>query len=127
MRTYRETLRDRIWRLERQVARRHIEESSRNAARTRLPVADWMCRYLPHYFTHPFSQFHRWLAEELQTLHTLRGKHQVLVAPRGSAKSTWVSLAYPLWVALEGIERYILLISDSQTQARLLLEAFRRE
>jgi hypothetical protein len=42
-------------------------------------------------------------------------------------KSTWVSLAYPLWAAVHGHERYIQLISDSQSQARLLLEALKRE
>jgi predicted phage terminase large subunit-like protein len=50
-----------------------------------------------------------------------------LVAPRGSAKSTWISLAYPLWAAVNGYESYILLISDTQSQARLLLEAIKRE
>jgi predicted phage terminase large subunit-like protein len=50
-----------------------------------------------------------------------------LVAPRGSAKSTWVSLAYPLWAALNRYEPYILLISDTQGQARLLLEDIKRE
>ena len=49
-------------------------------------------------------------------------------APKpGSAKSTWVSLAYPLWAAVHGYEPYILLLSDTQSQARLLLEAIKRE
>jgi predicted phage terminase large subunit-like protein len=50
-----------------------------------------------------------------------------LVAPRGSAKSTWVSLVYPLWAALCRYEPYIQIISDTQSQARLLLEAIKRE
>src|SRR5262249_9198449 len=64
---------------------------------------------------------------ELADLHTRRRTRWAWIAPRGSAKSTWVSLAYPLWAALQGYERYILLLSDSQTQARLLLEAIKRE
>jgi hypothetical protein len=78
-------------------------------------------------FTRSFSLFHQWLVGQLQDLHTHRSSRLALVAPRGSAKSTWVSLAYPLWAALNRHEPYILLISDSQGQARLLLEAIKRE
>jgi predicted phage terminase large subunit-like protein len=93
-----------------------------------LPHLDaWARHYLPDYFTRPNSPFHDWLAGQLQDLHTRRGTRWALVAPRGSAKSTWVSLVFPLWAALHGHEPYILLISDSQTQARLLLEAVKRE
>src|SRR5262249_5910920 len=75
----------------------------------------------------PLSSFHRWLVGQLQGLHTRRGSRHALVAPRGSAKSTWVSLVYPLWVALQRREPYIQIISDTQSQARLLLEAIKRE
>ena len=87
----------------------------------------WARHYLPGYFTRPESRFHHWLIGQLQTLHARRGSRRALVAPRGSAKSTWVSLAYPLWVALQGYEPYILLLSDTQSQARLHLEAIKRE
>jgi predicted phage terminase large subunit-like protein len=82
---------------------------------------------LQAYLTQPFSRFHDWLVGQLQALHTHRGSRLALVAPRGSAKSTWLSLAYPLWAAVHGYESYILLLSDSQSQARLLLEAIKRE
>jgi len=94
------------------------------------PIAQldaWARRYLDSYFTRPCSLFHRWLADQLQDLHNRRGTRLGLVAPRGSAKSTWVSLAYPLWAAVHGYEPYILLLSDTQSQARLLLEAIKRE
>lgn len=60
-------------------------------------------------------------------MHAERGSRLALVAPRGSAKSTWSSLVYPLWTALHRLEPYILLISDTQSQARLLLESVKRE
>lgn len=87
----------------------------------------WARRHLHTYLTHPLSRFHHWLVGQLQDLHTRRGSRLALVAPRGSAKSTWASLAYPLWAALHRHEPYILLLSDSQSQARLLLEAIKRE
>jgi predicted phage terminase large subunit-like protein len=90
-------------------------------------LAQWAPRYLPAYFTKPFSSFHHWLAGMLQDLHTQRGSRWAVVAPRGSAKSTWVTLAYAVWAALHEYERYILLLSDTQSQACLLLEALKRE
>ena len=87
----------------------------------------WARHYLRPYFKLPLSGFHTWLVGQLQNLHTRRGSRLALVAPRGSAKSTWVSLVYPLWAALHRHESYIQLISDTQTQARLLLEAIKRE
>jgi hypothetical protein len=38
-----------------------------------------------------------------------------------------VSLVYPLWSALHNHESYIQIISDTQSQARLLMEAIKRE
>jgi predicted phage terminase large subunit-like protein len=90
-------------------------------------LAQWAPQTLPAYFTRPFSTFHHWLAGLLQDLHAQRGSRWAVIAPRGSAKSTWISLAYPLWAALHQFERYILLLSDTQSQARLLLEALKRE
>jgi hypothetical protein len=121
-------LRSRLLRLERHFAgpARGHGESSPGAAP--MPqIDDWVRHYLRAYLTRPLSLFHHWLAGRLQDLHTRRGTRWALVAPRGSAKSTWVSLAYPLWAAVHRHEPYILLISDSQTQARLLLEAVKRE
>jgi predicted phage terminase large subunit-like protein len=76
---------------------------------------------LRDYLNQPCSAFHDWLAQQLQDLHLRRGSRWALIAPRGSAKSTWISLIYPLWAALQRHEPYILLISDTQSQARLLL------
>jgi predicted phage terminase large subunit-like protein len=75
----------------------------------------------------PVSGLHRWLVDTFQDLHTRRGSKNAVVAPRGSAKTTWASWAYPLYCAVHGLEPYIVLISDSQAQARLLLEAIKAE
>jgi predicted phage terminase large subunit-like protein len=90
-------------------------------------IEDWARHYLRVYFKLPLSSFHNWLASQLRDLHTRRGSRLALVAPRGSAKSTWVSLVYPLWAAIHRHESYVQIISDTQSQARLLLEAIKRE
>src|SRR5262245_32730188 len=61
-----------------------------------LPMTMWVLRYLPAYFTLSPSGLHQWLGKRLQTLHERRGTQLALIAPRGSAKSTWASLGYPL-------------------------------
>jgi predicted phage terminase large subunit-like protein len=71
--------------------------------------------------------FHHWLAEQLRAFHARRGSRLALVAPRESAKSTWVTLAYVLRSAIEKRERYILLFSDSEDQAEKFLAAVKAE
>ena len=121
-------LHSRLRRLERQWAARLPIPRKTQSPVLSIPKIDlWASHYLHNYFTHPLSRFHGWLVDHLQELHLRRGSRLSLVAPRGSAKSTWVSLAYPLWVALHRYEPYILIISDSQAQARLHLEAVKQE
>lgn len=70
---------------------------------------------------------HKWLIAQLRTLHERRGSRLAVIAPRESAKTTWVTLAYVLRCAIEGLESYILLISDSEDQAEQFLAAIRNE
>ncbi len=58
---------------------------------------------------------------------TARGARLAVAAPRGHAKSTIVSCAYLLWCLCYGLERYILLISDSGDQANDLLSHAKEE
>lgn len=48
-------------------------------------------------------------------------------APRGNAKSTIVSLALPIWAGLFAHKKYILLISDTASQANDFLQNIRSE
>lgn len=88
---------------------------------------DWMRRYLPHYLTAPPNRLHRDLAADLAGLHERRGEWRVYEAPRGSAKSTWLSKGYPLWCAVERAEVYTLLLSDTGDQAGEFLDAVKQE
>ena len=49
------------------------------------------------------------------------------IAPRGGAKSTWCTLGYVLRAALERWEPYILILSDSSSQANKLLGHVKEE
>lgn len=92
-----------------------------------LPLGAWGRSFLPHYFSRPPSRFHRWLSDRLTGLHRRRGTKIAQVAPRGSAKSTWSALTYPLRCAVEALEPYIMLISDTYGQACGHLQAMKSE
>jgi phage terminase large subunit-like protein len=82
--------------------------------------------YLSGYFTDPPATFHP------QLVHTLEDYDQrrlLVIGFRGSGKSTFGSLALPLWAALEKPEQYpfIILISDSTRQATLNIAAIKNE
>lgn len=81
--------------------------------------------YFPHYQTCPPADFHRSLFA-IQADNII--KLAVVAAFRGSAKSTLLTLAYPLWAILGVQQRmFILLIGQNQNQARLFLRHIRDE
>jgi hypothetical protein len=49
------------------------------------------------------------------------------LAPRGAAKTSWVSIAYPLWCACERHEEHVVILSDTQRLSQKLLGQVRRE
>ena len=88
---------------------------------------DWMTTFLPHYMTAAPSQLHLDLAADLATLHADRGQRRCYVAPRGGAKTTWLSKAYPLYCAVEGLEPLTLLLAETGQQAEAYLAAVKKE
>jgi len=70
---------------------------------------------------------HCWLSDRLGELDHHRGRKVNLLAPRGAAKSTLATLAYPLRCALENREPYIWIVSDTRLQARTHLDNIREE
>jgi len=75
----------------------------------------------------PQSALHRWLVGELEDWPLRRRQRLAVLAPRGSAKTTWSTFAYPLWAAVYRQEPYVILTSDTGDQAHGYLEAVRRE
>lgn len=90
-------------------------------------LSEWARHYLASYFTAPPSKLHQWLVPELEAFGATRGNRLNVIAPRGSAKSTWISLAYPLREALTGRERYVMLLADTVSQGQLYLEQLKHE
>jgi predicted phage terminase large subunit-like protein len=106
--------------------------------------------YLPHYFSSKPAEYHKLLVEIInaesvskEQIERLKGfvnkkYHSLIkpipkleglvdVEPREHAKSTRMSLAYPLWRVLTGKSRFILLMSASQEMANLFLENIKAE
>jgi len=74
--------------------------------------------YLRHYLKFPIPRFHWWIYSDLEDDDI---GFLILTAFRDSAKSTIASLAYPLWSAITGKKKFIIICSDSFTQAKLLI------
>lgn len=83
--------------------------------------------YLPHHFEKPPSRMHEELYVLLDGLTARPGARVAIAAPRGSAKSTLVSLAFVLWSICCGRYRFIVLISDTAEKAAEFLEHVKHE
>lgn len=89
-------------------------------------------RLFPDYCRLPFSPMHRaifrWHGRMGEgRVPSRRGLRFALAAPRGSAKSTLVSLILPLHDLLFRREKYMVLLSATERQAAQRLRAVRRE
>ncbi|MCL2305233.1 MAG: phage terminase large subunit [Planctomycetaceae bacterium] len=87
----------------------------------------WTLHYLGEHCTKAPSKMHRWLCERLDRINTERGTKLNVLAPRGAAKSTIGTFAYPLREALEQREPYIWILSDTMSQAHAHLENIKAE
>lgn len=82
---------------------------------------------MPHRLTVAESIFHVELCNDLDWLTDNRGMKLCRIAPRGSAKSTFSTLADPLKDALEGTEPYQIIIGDIQPNANKFLKDIKEE
>jgi predicted phage terminase large subunit-like protein len=82
----------------------------------------WGRAFLPRHFAKPPSAMHEWLGKQLDRMPSQRGTKVNLIGPRGSAKSTIATLCYVLRTALEELEDYIWIVSDTKEQAQTHLE-----
>jgi hypothetical protein len=98
-------------------------EARRESAKTLLGFS---LVYLTGYFTDPPASFHPQLVHSLED-ESLR--RLLIIGFRGSGKSTFGSLALPLWAALEYPDKFpfIILIADSSRQATLNISAIKHE
>lgn len=84
--------------------------------------------YFPHYFTKDPSLLHEDLFVDLpEMVQTEGGQKRLIIAPRGAAKSTHISQAFPLWCIVTGQKKFIVLIMDVFDQAAIMIEAIKAE
>lgn len=84
----------------------------------------WCHFFLPHHFKSANPDFHYEIAE---CLFDTNRKRMALAASRGTAKSTLVSLSYPLFQILNENEPNIIVISINHESAKKLLNNIKQE
>jgi hypothetical protein len=104
-----------------------VRNKSHALRASQVGLLDWFKKYLSHYIDKEFSPFHTSLCAELDEFRTKRKQKKVIIVPRGYAKSTFGSLAYPLKAICEGSERYILLVADNGDLANKYLAHIKSE
>lgn len=87
----------------------------------------WMRRHLPGFVRNAPSRLHLDLAADLSGFHLTRGRRENRIAPRGGGKTVWSTTGYITYTALEGIEPYILILSESGPQAAGFLRDIKLE
>lgn len=80
--------------------------------------------FLSHYLTLPAAAFHQ---ELLLLLGDWRYRFLNIIGFRGSGKSSFASLALPLWATLNGKAKFVIPFSDTAVQARLTIANIRYE
>ena len=84
--------------------------------------------YFPHYLTMGASCLHEELFVDLPAmLVEKRGVKKLIIAPRGSAKSTYMSLIWLLWLIITRRKHYMILIMDTADQSAVMIEALKAE
>ncbi|MDO8512416.1 MAG: phage terminase large subunit [bacterium] len=81
--------------------------------------------YLQHYLTNPTAPMHK---DFFSITENTNEKLSVIVAFRGSGKSTIMTLSYPIWAIIGVMQcKFVLILSQTQAQARYHMMNLRRE
>lgn len=83
--------------------------------------------YLPQYFKAAPSSMHEELFVELERFRSERGLRMAVAAPRSHAKSTLITLAFALWCVVYEREPFIVIVSDTASQAQDHLAHLKQE
>ncbi len=81
-------------------------------------------KYFPHLITQKCAPFHKRLIEIAESPQYERIS---ILAPRGHAKSTWLSIIYPIWMIVKNCDIKIIIASDTGDQAEMFLRAVKDE
>jgi len=84
--------------------------------------------YFPHYGDAEPSEFHEWIFNTLPAAIDMpEGQRYAIAAPRGNAKSTYISQLLAIWTVLTGRKKFPLILSDAIEVAAMLLEGIKAE
>lgn len=83
--------------------------------------------YLQGFCDLPFSRMHEEMLEIFLEMTTKRNVRVALAAPRGHSKSGMACVIYGLWCVLYGLEKFILILSDTAHQAEIQLNGIKKE
>ena len=85
--------------------------------------------YFPHYIrSQDESELHKYLFKRLpEIMRQPKGVNQVIAAPRGEAKSTLITRLWTLFCLITEIKNFVVIISDTDDQAYMLLESVKAE
>jgi len=89
--------------------------------------------FLENYFPHIIrddsrAQVHLWLLDQIPKITLSEDSHNLAVAaPRGDAKTTYLTHIFNLWTIVTGYKHYNVIISDSFEQASMFLELSKAE
>ena len=88
--------------------------------------------YFPHYTTAPCSALHKYFCERypsmiFKAIETGLGDKAADAAPRGNAKSTWVSLILVLWTVAFKYRYFVVIIGDTASQAEDFVQFIKAE
>lgn len=88
----------------------------------------FMETYLPHYVRGDASLFHEAVFARVPAIMSAeKGEREMFIAPRGSSKSTHLSLGLALYRIILRKTRYTIEVCDVYAQAALLIEAIKAE
>lgn len=105
----------------------HKHDELRTMTESELPLLQWSQKFLGSHFSSAPSKMHKWLCTKIDSLNASAPLRLNVLAPRGAAKSTIGTLAFPLKAALDRTQSYIWIVSDTMSQAHAHLENIKSE
>ena len=110
---------------------KNLVSLKRNLLITKLTLLSQFSKFRKYYFEHynqfPDSVFHKDISVLLDDFAKKRGNKLAVAAPRGSAKSTLITLQYVIFCIAYKLENFILIISNTSDQAQSFLTNIKYE